>query len=247
MNRTDYAVVLRRESARLAEAATGNFSLRVPSCPDWTVADLVWHVTEVQEFWAGVASGAITDPQTQYTSPERPADERLLDRYREAGERLATTLEALDPELPRWTWSDRKDAGFIQRRMAHEAAVHRWDAQNAIGGAESFDHALAADGIDELLAHFLPAEIPAEISADLPEAGLHLHATDGPAGPGEWSLRAVDGRWQIGHDHTKGAAAVRGTASDLLLLLWGRRTAEDLETFGDPTALKAYLAVLRRD
>ncbi|MFF1867774.1 maleylpyruvate isomerase family mycothiol-dependent enzyme [Kitasatospora herbaricolor] len=239
MDTTDYIAALRRDSARLAAAAEGDLAARVPSCPDWTVADLVWHTGVVHRFWRLVAAGEITGPE-QHTEPSRPAGPDLVAWFAEGAERAAGVLEALDPALPRWSWADRADAGFIQRRMAQETAVHAWDAVNAAGRDEPVERALALDGVDELLAHFLPAVPP----TGLAEAGLHLHATDGAAGEagGEWTLRAVDGGWRIGHEHGKGAAAVRGTASDLLLLLWGRRPAERLEVFGDPDALKAYLA-----
>lgn len=41
----------RSEALRTAAAAAG-FEARVPGCPDWSVADLVGHLGEVQLFWA---------------------------------------------------------------------------------------------------------------------------------------------------------------------------------------------------
>ncbi|GAA2247546.1 maleylpyruvate isomerase family mycothiol-dependent enzyme [Kitasatospora cystarginea] len=237
MNRTDYIHALRRDGARLAEAAAGNLRSAVPSCPEWTVADLVWHTGEVYIFWTMIADGEIAGFD-DYVEPERPAEDELLAWFAGTLERCAAVLERLDPELPRWTWSDRQDAGFIQRRMAQETAVHAWDALAAVGRDEPVERELAVDGVAEFLAHF--GSTP---PAGLPEEGLHLHATDGP---GEWSVRAVDGAWQVREEHGEGAAAVRGTASDLLLLLWQRRTPEQLETFGDPDALKLFLGAFRR-
>ena len=38
----------------------------VPTCPDWTALDLLWHVTEVHEFWASVlATEARTDEDAE--------------------------------------------------------------------------------------------------------------------------------------------------------------------------------------
>ncbi|MCX5213736.1 maleylpyruvate isomerase family mycothiol-dependent enzyme [Kitasatospora sp. NBC_00240] len=239
LEKSDLIAALRRDAARLAAAAEHNLGAVVPSCPDWTVADLVRHTGVVHRFWRLVAAGEIAGPG-EHVEPPRPADADLVAWFAEGAERAAATLEGLDPALPRWSWADRKDVGFIQRRMAQETAVHAWDAVNAAGRDEAVERVLAMDGVDELLAHFLPPAAP----AGLAEAGLHLHATDGAAGEagGEWTLRAVDGRWLVGRLHGKGAAAARGTASDLLLLLWGRRPAERVEVFGDPDALKAYLA-----
>ncbi|MFC9326065.1 maleylpyruvate isomerase family mycothiol-dependent enzyme [Kitasatospora sp. NPDC057015] len=244
MDKTDYISALRRDSARLAAAAAeGGLTAAVPSCPEWTVADLVWHTGVVHRFWWLVASGGIAGPE-EHSAPPRPSDDELIGWFSAGAERCAATLEQLDPTAPRWSWADRRDGGFIQRRMAQETAVHTWDAENAAGRDEPVERTLAVDGVDELLAHFLPSTPP----AGLAEAGLHLHATDGEGGEGggEWTLRAVDGAWRVGREHGKGAAAVRGTASDLLLLLWGRRPAERLEVFGDRDALKAYLAAFVR-
>ncbi|MFI6446755.1 maleylpyruvate isomerase family mycothiol-dependent enzyme [Kitasatospora sp. NPDC050543] len=244
MDKTDYVSALRRDAARMVACSAGNLGARVPSCPEWTVADLLWHTGEVQRFWTRIANGELSGPEA-YVEPERPADGELAGWFAEGAELCAATLEGLDPALPRWSWSDRQDAGFIQRRMAHETAVHAWDALLAAGREEPIERALAVDGVDEFLAHFRSATPP---PADLAEGGLHLHATDGAAhGDGEWLIRAVDGAWRVRREHGRGAVAVRGSASDLLLLLWGRRPVERLEVIGDGDALKAYLAAFDRD
>ncbi|GAA2135659.1 maleylpyruvate isomerase family mycothiol-dependent enzyme [Kitasatospora kazusensis] len=229
---------LRRDGARLAEAAAGHLAAPVPSCPEWTVADLVGHTGAVHRFWTAVGSGELTDP-SGYAPLPRPAEDGLIEWFTEGLELCAATLETLDPELPRWTWSDRKDVGFIQRRMAQEQAVHTWDGLAAAGRDEPVEPALAADGVDEFLAHFARAKE----TAGLPEAGLHLHATDGP---GEWWIRPADGGWRVDREHGKGAVAVRGTRSDLLLLLWRRRGADQLETFGDLAVLEDFLSAFSR-
>ncbi|MFJ6137578.1 maleylpyruvate isomerase family mycothiol-dependent enzyme [Kitasatospora sp. NPDC092286] len=243
MEKSDYAAAMRRDTTRFLTAVTGDLGLTVPSCPGWRGADLLWHVGEVYRFWTRVAEGEITDPHTQYTEPERPADDALPGWFAEGAEQCAAVLERLDPAEPRWSWSTQANAGFIQRRMAQEIAVHCWDAVNAVGRDEPVERTLALDGIDELLTLFLPRAAP----DGLPEAGLHLHATDAEGGAGEWTLRAVGGSWQLGREHGKAAAAVRGTASDLLLMLWGRRDADRLEVFGDPEVIKAYRAAFELD
>ncbi|WP_441249314.1 maleylpyruvate isomerase family mycothiol-dependent enzyme [Kitasatospora sp. McL0602] len=233
MDQTEYMHALRRDGARMAEAAAGRLDLQVPSCPDWTVAELLRHTGRVHRFWTAMAEQALADPSTFEHAP-LPDDAELVEWFAEGVETCAAALEVLDPALPRWTWASRKDVGFIQRRMAQETAVHCWDALAAAGRDEPVEQALARDGVDEFFAYFTADELP----TGLPAAGFHLHATDGP---GEWSVRAVDGAWAVTHEHGKGAAAVRGTASDLLLLLWQRRSPGQLETFGDEAALAAFL------
>lgn len=72
-----------------------------------------------------------------------------------------------------------------------------------------------------------------------PEGSLHLHRTDGD---GEWLLTAVDDVLNVVHEHAKGDAAARGTASDLALLVWNRRQPT-LEVFGNEAVLDAWLAL----
>src|SRR3954452_8365930 len=46
---------IRTESARFREVLTGcGPSARVPTCPEWDAADLLWHLAGVQLFWAKV-------------------------------------------------------------------------------------------------------------------------------------------------------------------------------------------------
>jgi len=80
--------------------------------------------------------------------------------------------------------------------------------------------------------------------AELRGAGesLHLHATDVD---GEWMIELhPDGfRWE--HAHGKGTVAVRGRASDLMLLMYGRLSADDGERFtcfGDTELLVRWLS-----
>ena len=74
---------------------------------------------------------------------------------------------------------------------------------------------------------------------DYPSSTLHLHRTDGD---GEWLLSSAGDQLVVGHEHAKGDAAARGTASDLNLLVWGRRQPT-LEVFGDEAVLDAWLAL----
>jgi uncharacterized protein (TIGR03083 family) len=140
-----------------------------------------------------------------------------------------------------WTWSSQHDIAFIIRRMAQETAVHRWDAEDAIGGQYVIPADLAADGIDE----FLQFHTMWKAEGAAPLGGtVHLHTTD------------VDGEWLVGdplpdtdgdslsfsYEHAKGDAALRGTAETLLLALWRRRTIDDLEVFGDRAVAERLLA-----
>jgi hypothetical protein len=126
--------------------------------------------------------------------------------------------------------------------------VHRVDAQLAGGVVAPVPVELALDGIDE---YFLMANV--RVLPQRPGFALggtvHLHATDGDgsgSGSGEWMLADHDGRIAVTAEHGKGDAAVRGTASDLLLGLWGRldlRADDRFERFGSPAPLDALAGV----
>jgi hypothetical protein len=71
---------------------------------------------------------------------------------------------------------------------------------------------------------------------------VHLHATDVE---GEWLVTLGGSTVAVEHGHAKGDAAVRGTAADLHLWLWGRVPLDRLEVFGDP-AIAERLTKLSR-
>jgi len=244
----DYLDAIRRDGHALVDAAErAGMGTSVHACPEWEVADLVWHTGEVHQFWRTIVAGRLRSPH-DVAQPERPTREELGAWYRDGVERLHATLAEADPGAEVWTWAPQRDVAFIQRRMAQETAVHRYDAEHAAGADHAVETGLALDGLDEFLTFFLPVTAPAAA----PLAGsVHLHAIDGETGTaadrghrpggGEWSILDVGGDLVVRAEHSKGDVAVRGVASDLLLLLWGRLAPAELEVFGDVAVLDRFL------
>ena len=136
----------------------------VPTCPDWTVLDLVAHQGMVHR-WAGAL-----------VRGEQPSDEEV-DGYEESGRTVADPLAWLSDgavELARSITAAPEDLatlvflndappsrGFWARRQCHETTIHAVDALAAsLGRAPRpdevwVDPVLAGDGIDELLGGFL--------------------------------------------------------------------------------------------
>lgn len=143
---------LRSESARFREVLTDcDPDARVPSCPDWNAADLLWHLAGVQRWWAEVLTARPEQPEE--IDPPRPASyAEMLATYDEWSRGLAEALETADPAEVAWNWSDDHTVGFILRRQAHEALVHRVDAELTAGTTSEVDPVLAADGVHEVLA-----------------------------------------------------------------------------------------------
>lgn len=236
MQMHEYIDALGRDSAAFVDACeVAGLTTPVASCPDWSVADLLWHLTEVHDFWATIVSARLADPQS-YTQPPRPVDEALAEMYRRGREVLLTALGGADPSTPVWTWADDHTAGFVIRRMAQETAVHLWDATKAAGLVNPLDPALASDGIDEFLAHFL-----ADVAEGAePVAGsVHLHCGDVP---GEWTVREHGEGFSVVREHSKGDCAIRGAASDILLALWRRVPLSWCDVVGDAAVAARFIA-----
>lgn len=231
-----------READALAVAAeAAGPGEPVPPCPGWTVADLVFHTGEVAWFWVQVVEQGWTDPSA-YEEPPRPADDELVAWFRQVATRVGTVLAAADPAAPAWTWAEGGAAGtvaWIIRRLAHELAVHRWDAESATAaGSAPIDAALASDGIDEFLSFFTGR--PRDGAAPL-GGSAHLHCTDVD---GEWLVTDPDpsGPLAFTREHAKGDVAVRGAASDLLLALWRRQPLGAVELLGDTAVAERLVA-----
>jgi uncharacterized protein (TIGR03083 family) len=230
----DYIGSIRRDAGALAEAAEGNLRLRVPACPDWNVADLVWHAGEVHYFWGSIAEGLLQDPN-EVLEVDRPPDGELISWFRRQARYLADVLEVADPTEQVWTWAHQRNVAFIRRRMAQETGVHRWDAQSAAGSPAPLDPGFAADGVDEFLDIFMPKFGALREGSET----VHLHSTDEA---GEWVATVADGKLTVAREHAKGDAAVRATASELLLLLWRRIGPSSLEVMGDEVSLQRFLS-----
>ncbi|NUR70589.1 MAG: maleylpyruvate isomerase family mycothiol-dependent enzyme [Hamadaea sp.] len=233
-----------------AEALDADPEIAVPSCLGWTILDLVHHLAYVyQRHLSHLSRGLTTDPQLPSIDDGTPADQRpaateAIKLFDERAERLLTTLEALDPEMPAWNWAPQaKKVAFWDRRLALETAVHRWDAQMAIARAEPIEDRLAADGVSEVLDTWLPAGGTRRKGPADKIGVVHLLATD--TGD-EWFLRLrgqgvalLDTDTILDSEEPDPRVSASGTASDLLLAMYGRVGFDVLELAGDEFLLEA--------
>ena len=232
---------VRREGAAFLEATrAADLTAPVPPCPKWTVWDLVRHLGVVYHWQrTHYVRGETSEPTHERTTA--PEGEAVYDWFTGQHEAVVETLVGLDPDAPAWNWSVQPDNGhFWHRRMAHETAVHRWDAQSAAGLPQPVDAELAADGVAEVLEVFLPGG--RRRGPEDAEGVVRLLSTD--TGD-EWAVRLrgtdlalLDTETLL--DAGPGAqSAASGTASDLLLALWGRVPFDVLQVEGDPRLLSA--------
>ncbi len=241
----DYLRSLAEESQQFADAAShANLTETVPTCPDWTMADLVWHLAEVQHFWASIVEGPLLEPDL-VPDLERPDPSLLPGLFNEQAARLHRVLAATDPDTACWTWHQPdQSVGFVRRRQAHEALIHRVDAELCIGRPTPVDAELAADGVAEILdvmidgipawGTFTPDGTTAEIRETDSGQTWRLHfgrfTGTSPITNTTYDLDAL----RVGDAHTATPnVRVRGRAPDLDLWLWGRATAKRLHIDGD--------------
>ena len=123
-----------RGSATCWPAATP--TARVPGCPDWTAADLLWHL----------ARGAVVlGRRRSRTRPARPATSRCRPERPDVVRRAAGGVRRVlrrpgrraraPPTRPSRPGPGRtsRPSGFTFRRQAHEALIHRLDAEQTAG------------------------------------------------------------------------------------------------------------------
>ncbi len=197
-------------------------TIPVPSCPEWTLEDLAWHVGVVQHFWA------VNVRERNVSGPRETIDDELssdLDAFRawcrSTTRELLDALEEVGDESPCWVWwGEPASAGAVARHQVQEAAIHAWDGANALELATPLAPAVAADGVGEFLhVHRSAIAVPAG-------TGVSLHATD------------LDLYWRVGVEES---VRVSASASDLVLFLNGRVPLEDLDVVGDVALVRATL------
>ena len=251
----DYVAHLARESVRFADAIRGAApDVPVPTCPGWNADDLLWHLGEVQWFWAAVVRQDVTGERAEELKPPRPPDRPgLLAFFERASRDLTEILAATPPESAAWTWSDDKSVAFIRRRQAHEALIHRVDAELVGVTRTPLDRALSADGVDEVL-RVVYGGVPDWGTFTPDEAGLavRLRATDTGdswfvmlgrftgTDPGGACYDEPDIHPADSDPGTEAAAEVTGAAADLDCWLWHRPPGSPVQQSGDRDVLSRF-------
>lgn len=247
---------LRTESARFREVLAGcDPAARVPACPDWDAAELLWHLAGVNAFWAEVVRtrpATVADDYEKHL-PRPETYDGLLAAFDEHSADLQALLAEADPADEAWHWSSDHTVGASIRRQAHEALIHRLDAEEAAGDLTPLDPALAADGVLEALTVMYGGCPPwgtitpsdQIVDVRLTDTGDVLHValarftgTD-PDGTtyDEPDIALVDDGSAL--------ATVSGTAADLDTWLWHRGVGRVQVTLeGDQAALDELRGVL---
>jgi uncharacterized protein (TIGR03083 family) len=245
VDKSRYLTCLESDYRRLRAVAEGKLDAQVPSCPEWTMADLVVHVAQV---YTEKADTIITGEE-QTWPPETPGDGPIA-MLEHAYVKLLAELTARASADPAPTWyKPEQNVGFWVRRMAQESVIHRVDGELAAGVAlADIPDDLAVDGADEVLVRFLSYG-----SFEYPEYFDRLVRAAGPdgrdgravrvdAGDYSWSVRLATTGIAVSTQPDDTAARVSGAPVDILLWLWRRVDDTAVKIDGDAD----LVATLRR-
>ncbi len=230
-----YIDAIRENVTLLVDAAElAGLAAAVPTCPGWTVDDLLVHVAS--EAYARIVRSHSTErPDASVFSAIPPPGDRFQ-RARDFGHDLADALEETPEDTPVWTFAGPGTAAYWARRGAHEMVIHRCDAEIANGSLGPIDADLAADGVDEFF------DLARDrLASRLTGHGetLHFHCTDRDV---EWLATLTPKGLALRPEHAKGDVAVRAPADVMMLLLWHREPGDglELEVFGDVELLERW-------
>lgn len=216
-----------RSSERIAELITvESYQFNVPSCPAWTLLDLVAHIGEVQNFWSQcIREGNANAPWPgEGSKPDSPQDAGKWLRIQTRS--LVDAIESMPDTSPCWTWWEEPQTALaVARHQVQEAELHRWDAELTVTTPSPLPLEIAIDGIPEFL-HVHRFSIQ---KLQLPH--IRLVASDANA---NWNLNESAGN----------TVGITGTTSDLVLFLTGRCPIEKLSVVGGSDGLKSLIEAL---
>ena len=252
MEASRYLECLAADYGDLRDAASAvELTANVPSCPGWTVADLVRHVAQV--YLHKVALMRTGEEPREWPPPGLAAEAPLA---RSAGPtaRCGREFRTRGPGQPAPTWYEPdQTVAFWIRRMAQETVIHRIDAELAAGlPVTPVPDDLAADGVDEVLKRML-AYGSVSLAGGIRRAGGrapgrrgrpgHDHGRpDRPGRPGRSARRRARWWWRTAPPPPEGRWSRARPPPAALAVGPGRDDADGIELDGDP----AWAGYLRR-
>ncbi len=238
----------RSTAFRAAVMSAPGLELQVPTCPEWTLLELVQHLGEVHRFWAAaVNAGPAAAPPAESASgggQAAPGEREALLAWSAASTRqLLDALREAGPDRGCWTWwgasQSPQTSGAVARHQLQDVAVHTYDAQITLGDPQPLPDEAALDGVDEFLSTCVAWTHPWPHEA----AAVDFHTTEGRS----WrlSLSANGARatrlptpgtipaTAAGQGPDAAAASARGTANEVVLVLYDRIPIDSLQLDGD--------------
>jgi uncharacterized protein (TIGR03083 family) len=236
-----------------AVASAPSLDARVPTCPEWTLFDLVQHLGAGRRSWAAtVAAGPAATAKVVWEGvPAAPRDrEALLAWMAASTQQLLDALGEAGPDRGCWVgWGDSQSpptCGAVARHQVQEIALHTYDAQVTVGAPRPLLDEVALDGVEEC-----QFTCVATTSAWPHEpAAIDYHATEGRS----WRLWLSAEGARIARLPSSGTmpataagedaadASAQGTASELVLAFYGRIPVDSLKLDGDRRVFDQLIA-----
>ncbi len=225
----------------LDAAERAGLETKVPTCPAWDVRQLVTHQGMVHR-WAAANLLGDTGHRTDDSVAAAAAAPDLLAWFREGSNALRAAIAEAPDDVEAMVFL--RDAPpprrFWARRQAHETTIHSVDAVSAALGrtpssAElDIQHAVAVDGIDELLCGFITRG-KGKLRSDEPYSIAVIPSDD----EGAWTVAVADGSVVTTPGSPESAdATFTGTAVQLYTGLWNR--GDEIVSTGRPDALDMW-------
>jgi uncharacterized protein (TIGR03083 family) len=234
-----YFELIDADTERLLAMGERGLTEQIPSCPGWDVAEVVWHTAGVFEHKVRVmADNAWPDPWPPPDFDERPE----IPFLRDAKDDLFAEFARHGIDEPTTTFGADSTIGFWARRMALEAAVHRYDAELAHHDPTPVADDLAVDGIDEVLRVMLAGPWWAErVATEHPVDAVVAVESAGHA----WACDVRRTAVTISSEPAPSAVArVAGEPEQVFLWLWGRADDSSVELTGDAATMAELRARL---
>ncbi|MBT2394566.1 maleylpyruvate isomerase family mycothiol-dependent enzyme [Streptomyces sp. ISL-100] len=238
METAEYIETLDQQGQLLAAAAEqAGTDAPVPTCPGWQVRDLLRHMGVVHRWATTYVIAGHKERRPLGSEPDLDSD-ALLHWFREGHSQLVAALNTAPKDLECLAFLPAPSPlAFWARRQAHETAVHRVDADSALGaGVSPVGSEFAADGVDELLRGF-HARDRSRVRTEGPRV-LRVRATDS----GDvWTMRLSDDPPRTErNDEGPADCEVSGPAEQLYLALWNRLPLSSLTMSGDDALVRLW-------
>ena len=238
----NYPSIVSEEGARIAQAYQHGSTAAVPWSDRWTVGTVARHVAGTHHVVAAIIRdrpvadfGLFSSLQT----PEKNAPE-FVEWFAAGTSSLVEQLSSNSPDDECWSWyPDGRRVSWWARRMAFETLVHRWDVEAAHGAARPIAAEIAADGVDEYLDVFVAAARAGHNSPAGPI--VSLECTD--RADRWWLDLGKPGGRTVTREPREASVGIRGSAEQLLLIVWGRASAANspgVEIDGDHSILDRW-------
>ena len=208
----------------------------IPTCPKWTLTDLVDHVGATQRWVSRLVGEGIGDPGTAFSIgwESAPADPSAWGSWLLDGAHgVEETFTAAPNDRVVWDPSGGGDGvAFWSQRSFGEISVHRIDAAFALGRAYQIDPTLAVAAIEDWLSTMASSGWAANVPgfADAMRGDGQTIAWVAEDVDQAWLLRRTEAPLVLTHERSDADVSIHGPARELLQIVSRRLPLDSAES-----------------